>query len=121
VLEKHLGLRFSDQDIYVNVAGGIRVTEVGVELPLAVALYSARTGLSVPPQLTVTGEVSLAGEVRPVSYLRRRIRAAEELGFARCIGPKHLRSGEEIDVSWERVSTVQECVRAVFGTGRGAA
>lgn len=121
VLEKHVGIRFSDQDIYVNVAGGMRVTEVGVELPLALALYSARTGLSIPSHLTVTGEVSLAGEVRPVSYLRRRIRAASELGFERCIGPKHLRSGEEVDVTWERVATVQDCIRAVFGAGRQGA
>jgi len=62
-LEKHLGLRLSDQDLYVNAAGGIRITEVGVELALAFALYSARTGLAIPAGLAIAGELSLTGKV----------------------------------------------------------
>lgn len=87
VLEKHVGLRFSDQDIYVNVAGGIRLDEVGIDLPLAVALYSARTGLAVPERIVFAGEVSLAGEVRSVSQPEMRSKAAEKLGFTAHIGP----------------------------------
>ncbi len=86
VLEKHVGLRFSDQDLYVNVAGGIRLDEVGIDLPLAVALYSARTGLAAPPKTVVAGEISLAGEVRTVSQPELRIRSAEKLGFKAQIG-----------------------------------
>ncbi len=82
VLEKHLGLRFSDQDVYVNVAGGLRIQDVGVDLALALALYSARTGTSLPPGLALAGELSLAGEIRPVPHIRRRIKAAADLGFA---------------------------------------
>ncbi|MDR1315254.1 MAG: DNA repair protein RadA, partial [Spirochaetales bacterium] len=82
VLEKHVNLRFSDQDVYVNVAGGIRLGEVGIELPLAMALYSARTGLAFPDNTCVSGEVSLAGEIRPVPHFRRRLRAAREMGFS---------------------------------------
>jgi DNA repair protein RadA/Sms len=81
-LEKHLGLRLSDQDLYVNVAGGIRITEVGVELALACALYSARTGLALPAGLAIAGELSLTGELRPVSRLAGRIKTAGNLGFA---------------------------------------
>ncbi len=81
VLEKHAGLRFSDQDIYVNVAGGIRLSEVGIDLPLAVALYSARTGLSAPSSTVYAGEVSLAGEVRGVPQAELRRKAADKLGF----------------------------------------
>jgi len=80
-LEKHLGLRLSDQDLYVNVAGGIRITEVGVELALACALYSARTGLALPSGLAIAGELSLTGELRPVSRLSGRIKTAHNLGF----------------------------------------
>jgi DNA repair protein RadA/Sms len=86
-LEKHLGLRLSDHDLYVNVAGGIRISEVGVELALAAALYSARTGLSAPLRTAIAGELSLAGEVRPVRRLPGRIKTARNLGFDRFLGP----------------------------------
>ena len=86
VLEKHLSLRFSDRDIYVNVAGGIRLDEVGIELPLAVALYSARTELAVPKETAVAGEISLAGEIRPSAHMARRARTAVEMGFGRFLG-----------------------------------
>jgi DNA repair protein RadA/Sms len=121
VLEKHVGVSFSDQDLYVNVAGGMRIAEVGIELPLAMALYSARTGKSVPKGLTVTGELSLAGEVRPVGNLARRVRAAAELGFTRTIGPQELRTTERADgirpKGLSGVRRVGDCVNAVFGSG----
>jgi DNA repair protein RadA/Sms len=87
ILEKHLGLRLSDQDIYINVAGGIRITEVGVELALASALYSARTGLPLPARTAIAGELSLAGEVRPLRRLSGRIKTSRSLGFERFLGP----------------------------------
>jgi DNA repair protein RadA/Sms len=87
VLEKHLGLHLAEHDIYVNVAGGIRVAEVGVELPLALALYSARTNAPLPQRLAVIGEVSLTGEVRPVPGIEKRSKACRELGFETLIGP----------------------------------
>ncbi|MDR2965317.1 MAG: DNA repair protein RadA [Treponema sp.] len=87
VLEKHLGLRLSDHDLYVNVAGGIRITEVGVELALACALYSARTGLALPEDLAIAGEVSLTGEIRPVRRLAGRVKTAVNLGFNGFLGP----------------------------------
>jgi DNA repair protein RadA/Sms len=87
-LEKHLGLRLSDQDLYVNVAGGIRITEVGLELALACALYSARTGLALPAGLVVAGELSLTGEIRPVRRLAERVKTAANLGFGSFLGPE---------------------------------
>jgi DNA repair protein RadA/Sms len=94
VLEKHIGLRLSDQDIYVNIAGGIRISEVGVELALACALYSARTGLALPASLAIAGELSLTGELRPVNRLPGRIKTAGNLGFASFLCPKPLASTE---------------------------
>ncbi len=114
VLEKHADLRFSDQDIYVNVAGGIRLSETGIELPLAMALYSARTGLSFPDRTTVTGEVSLAGEIRPIPHIKRRLRAAADMGFTVFLGPAKLREEEETAESWIKVASVPEGIRAVF-------
>lgn len=86
-LEKHTKLRLSDHDIYVNVAGGIRITEVGLDLALAGALYSARTGLPLPAKTFFAGELSLAGEVRPIRRLASRIKAGRALSFTRFIGP----------------------------------
>jgi DNA repair protein RadA/Sms len=87
VIEKHLNLRLSDQDLYINVAGGIRINEVGVELALASALYSARTGIPVPAKTAIAGELSLAGEVRPIRRLASRIKTARNLGFSAFSGP----------------------------------
>jgi DNA repair protein RadA/Sms len=86
-IEKHLGLRLSDQDLYVNAAGGIRITEVGVELALACALYSARTNLPLPADLVIAGELSLTGEIRPVQRLASRVKTAENLGFTSFLSP----------------------------------
>jgi DNA repair protein RadA/Sms len=94
-LEKHLGLRLSDQDLYVNVAGGIRITEVGVELALACALYSARTGLALPSGLAIAGELSLTGELRPVNRLPARIKTAANLGFGSFLYPKPESGGNQ--------------------------
>ena len=87
-LEKHLGLRLSDQDLYVNAAGGIRTADVGVELALACALYSARTGLALPANLAIAGELSLTGEIRPVRRLAGRVKTAANLGFNSFLGPE---------------------------------
>ena len=86
-LEKHTKLRLSDHDMYVNVAGGIRITEVGLDLALAAALHSARTGLALPAKTFLAGELSLAGEVRPIRRLASRIKAGRALSFTRFIGP----------------------------------
>jgi DNA repair protein RadA/Sms len=105
-LEKHLGLRLSDQDLYVNVAGGIKIAEVGLELALAAALYSARTGLPLPKGTAIAGELSLAGEVLPVRRMDNRVKTAEGLGFTRFVGP-----GRE----GGRVANLAGMVSALFG------
>jgi DNA repair protein RadA/Sms len=86
-LEKHLSLRLSDHDLYVNVAGGIRIADVGVDLALAASLYSARTGLPLPARTAMAGELSLAGELRPVRRLAGRVKTCKSLGFDRFLGP----------------------------------
>jgi DNA repair protein RadA/Sms len=81
VLERHAGIRFSDQDIYVNVSGGIKLTETGIDLPLALALYSARLGQALPAGLASAGELALSGNVRDPSHKNRRAKTASDLGF----------------------------------------
>lgn len=88
VLEKRIGLRFSDQDIYVNVAGGIKVKEPAADLALASALYSARTDIPPAKNAAFIGELSLAGEIRPVRKLTPRIKTAKSLGFSTFYTPQ---------------------------------
>jgi DNA repair protein RadA/Sms len=109
-LEKHLGLRLSDQDIYVNVAGGIRINEVGVELALGCAIYSARTGLALPAGLVIAGELSLTGEIRQVRRFGSRVRASRGMGFADFLGPP----GEEEAMPAKDIRTA---VRLLFSPG----
>ena len=72
VLEKHFGLALSAHDIYVNVAGGMRLGEVGIELPLAMAVYTSITGKTLRNNVVLVGELSLAGDLRPVHHLDQR-------------------------------------------------
>lgn len=88
VLEKRAGIRFSEQDIYINVAGGIRLNESAIDAAVAAALYSARADIPLPEHTIIIGELSLAGEIRPVTKLRQRIKAARELGFSSVIAPE---------------------------------
>lgn len=87
VLEKRLGLCFSDQDLYINVAGGVRLTESAIDLALAMALFSARSDKAIAEKTVFVGELSLAGEVRPVDRLQQRIKASQALGFTRLVAP----------------------------------
>jgi len=87
ILERHAGLRLTDQDIYVNVAGGMKINEVSIELPLALALYSARANKPLCENLVSFGELSLAGEVRPVAFLEKRIKASMDMGYGKFLVP----------------------------------
>ena len=85
IMEKHANVRLTDKDIYVNVGGGIKVDDVCTDLAIAEALWSALTNESLPNKTLYIGELSLAGEVRPVSYLEKRLKAAFEMGFSNAV------------------------------------
>ena len=108
VLEKRTGLRFSDQDLYINVAGGVRLSESAIDAALAAALYSARTDIPVAEGCVILGELSLAGEIRPVTRLRQRIKTARDLGFNNIIAP-------EKESGASAVGNTKELIKAVFG------
>jgi DNA repair protein RadA/Sms len=112
-LEKHLNLRLSDQDIYINVAGGIRIAEVGVDLALAAAIYSARTNIPLPIKTAIAGELSLAGEVRPLRRLPGRVKTSKSLGFERFIGPIPEEAAPE-GVNITGVKDIKAAVMALF-------
>ncbi|OGS25168.1 MAG: DNA repair protein RadA [Elusimicrobia bacterium RIFOXYB2_FULL_50_12] len=88
VLEKRLGLNLESQDVFVNVVGGVRIKETGVDLGIACAIASANSGFVCPPKLLILGEVGLAGEVRSIAQVAERAIEAEKLGFEKIIIPK---------------------------------
>lgn len=87
VLHRHGGLQMSDQDVFVNVVGGVKVGETGADLALLLALISSFRNRPLPQDLVVFGEVGLAGEIRPVSSGQERISEAAKHGFKRAIVP----------------------------------
>ena len=87
VLHRHGGLQMSDQDVFVNVVGGVKVGETGADLALLLALISSFRNRSLPQDLVVFGEVGLAGEIRPVTSGQERISEAAKHGFKRAIVP----------------------------------
>lgn len=102
VLEKRLGFYYGSLDVYVNIIGGLRLTEPAADLPVAMALYSSLTDRPIADDVIAFGEIGLGGEIRAVSHLEQRVREAERLGFSKCIVPKHslkaLRDVEGIEV-----------------------
>ena len=88
VLEKRVGLQILNQDVFVNVVGGVKVIEPAVDLGIAVALASSFKGKFVGSDYLVTGEIGLTGEIRAVSQIDRRVREANRVGFQRFVIPK---------------------------------
>jgi DNA repair protein RadA/Sms len=116
VLEKRVGLRMADKDVYVNVAGGLKLTEPAVDLGIAVALASSYRDLPVDPELVVAGEVGLAGEVRAVQQIDKRLKEAARLGFCRALvaGRGRRRPGGQDPLLVQDVATVRDAVAAAL-------
>ncbi len=89
VLERRMELPLGALDVFVNVAGGLRITDPGADLAVALAVWSAVTNRPLPEDAAVVGEVGLAGEVRGVTQLPRRLAEAQRSGFRQLIGPRH--------------------------------
>ncbi len=94
VLSKRVGIRLHDQDVFVNVVGGMTIDEPAADLSVAVAIASAAKGVPVPPDLAIIGEIGLSGELRQVGQLNARLNEAAKLGFKRCVLPKTVRAIE---------------------------
>jgi len=93
VLERRVGVNLSHHDLFVNVAGGMRVEETAGDLAVAVAILSSHLDRPLPSGMVVFGEVGLTGEVRGVGYGRERVAEAARLGFRRCLLPRSTARG----------------------------
>jgi DNA repair protein RadA/Sms len=116
VLEARCGLSFSTCEVYLNVAGGYRLSDPAADLAVAAALMSALSERPVPSDLVLFGEIALSGEVRPVSHSPLRLREAAKLGFARAFVPSAAADGVKgIAVSGYRA--LSQLVDQMLGRG----
>jgi DNA repair protein RadA/Sms len=117
VLSKRVGLRLFDQDVFVNVVGGLRISEPAADLGLALAIASSVQNTPLPGDLAAMGEVGLSGELRMVSHLSRRLNEAAKLGFRRCIIPStHRRpSGVPRDMDVIPARSLADALAATLG------
>jgi len=88
VLESRAGLQFTGKDVYLNVAGGFRISEPAADLAVAAALTSALYGLPLPGSMAIFGEIGLSGEIRAVSQMAARLKEASKLGFTQILSPQ---------------------------------
>lgn len=111
VLERRVGLPLAGLDIFINVAGGLRLTDPGADLAVAIATYSAIVGKTLPAQTAVVGEVGLAGEVRSVKHMIQRQKEAERSGYPYLIAPTTQSNDDS------GVRSVSEAINLVWGNG----
>ena len=123
VLEKKFGFNFAQQDVFINVAGGVRLVEPAADLALTIALISSYLDKPLPQDLVVWGEVGLAGEVRGVGHSSLRAAEASKLGFTACLMPtsNSERLSQEMDVRCIGVRSLQEVLQMVFEAESGPA
>lgn len=96
VISKRLGLNLSDQDVFVNVTGGIKLTEPAIDLGVCLAIVSSMKNRSIAPKTVFVGEVGLLGELRPIRQLEKRISEAKKLGFSKVISPEVAKNLSEV-------------------------
>ena len=115
VLEKKVGLNLSGRDIYLNVAGGMKLNEPAADLGIVAAVASSHLDKGISPQTMVIGEVGLAGEVRGITQPEIRVREAAKLGFSRCILPSgNLRKMKVDGMELTGVASVEEALENLF-------
>jgi len=118
VLEKKVGFKLIQKDVFINIAGGIKVTDMAMDLSVLLAVFSSNVDMPIEKGFCVCGEVGLSGEVRPVSRIEQRISEAEKLGFTDIIIPKRnldALKGKQYSIRLHPVKRVEEAMRVVFG------
>ncbi len=117
VLESRCGIPFQGLDVYLNVAGGLRISEPAADLAVAAALLSAREDVALPDGTVVFGEISLSGGLRPVGQTETRLKEAQKLGFSRALLPDRSKTGAITGVTVQQMPDLAALVGDVFGAG----
>ena len=115
VLEKRVGFKLLQKDVFVNIAGGIRVNDPAIDLAVLAAVLSSNMDIALDEQICITGEVGLAGEIRPVNRIDQRIREAEKLGFKTIIVPRGQKyNAHNLKIQVVEISRVVEAFKFLF-------
>jgi DNA repair protein RadA/Sms len=120
VLEAHCGVRLSGHDVYLNVAGGLRIQEPAADVAAAAALVSSLAHAPLPADAVYFGEVSLSGAVRPVAQTATRLKEAQKLGFMRAIVPEASRAEALEGFSLSTIGTLANLVADIARDGTPA-
>lgn len=118
VLEKRVGFRLAQKDVFINIAGGLRVTDMAMDLSIIAAVISSNMDMPVESGWCMCGEVGLSGEVRPVNRIEQRIAEAEKLGFTDIIIPYYNKNGlntQRFSIRIQPVRRVEEALKLLFG------
>ena len=118
VLEKRAGFKLVQKDVYLNIAGGLKVNDPAIDLAVISAVLSSSLDISIDPDICMAGEVGLSGEIRPVNRIEQRILEAEKLGFKRIIIPYNNLKGFDLrqtKIQIIQVKKVEEAFRQLFG------
>ena len=118
VLEKRVGFKLMQKDVFLNIAGGLRVTDMAMDLSVIAAVLSSNVDTPIESGWCMAGEVGLSGEVRPIARIEQRIAEAEKLGFQHMIIPKYNIGGlnrKKFNIELVPVRKVEEALRALFG------
>lgn len=117
VLEKRVGFKLAQKDVFLNIAGGIKVNDPALDLGVICAILSSNVDMSISRRICMAGEVGLSGEIRPVNRIEQRIMEAEKLGMSEVIIPRHNLNGIDVSrfgIKITEVSKVEEAFRALF-------
>ena len=117
VLEARCGIPFAGLDVYLNVAGGMKISEPAADLAVAAALLSAREDAALPKDTVVFGEISLSGALRPVGQTENRLKEAQKLGFSSAIAPARSKIGDKPGLSVQKMPDLAGFVGEIFGAG----
>ena len=117
VLEARCGISFAGLDVFLNVAGGMRVTEPAADLAVAAAILSSREDVAIPPETVLFGEISLSGALRPVGQTENRLKEAAKLGFSQAIAPSRSKLGEAAGMNVRQMPDLTAFVGEIFGAG----
>ena len=117
VLEARCGIPFAGLDVYLNVAGGLRISEPAADLAVAAALLSAREDVALPAETVIFGEISLSGALRPAPQTENRLKEAQKLGFSSAIAPAGGKSGTTGGMALTRPTDLAQFVGETFGAG----
>lgn len=118
VLEKRAGFKLAQKDVFLNIAGGLRVNDPAIDLAVLAAVLSSSLDISIEPGACMAGEVGLSGEIRPVNRIEQRIMEAEKLGFSRILIPYNNLKGFDASrcrIQIVQVRKVEEAFRQLFG------